>query len=171
LSTLTRESPGTAKASRPAAPSGSPPSRRSPWRWSAVAALALAVAVVAYLATRPSSYHYGFDFVDAGQLVTGDLVRIGGTEAGTVDSISLTSNGLAQVRVSLDSSFAPLRQGTTATIRSPGLSSVASRYIDISPAPSFRPTLADGAVIPTSDTSGIVDIDEVFDALDGDTRQ
>jgi phospholipid/cholesterol/gamma-HCH transport system substrate-binding protein len=131
----------------------------------------LAVAVVAYLATRPSSYHYGFDFVDAGQLVTGDLVRIGGTEAGTVDSISLTSNGLAQVRVSLDSSFAPLRQGTTATIRSPGLSSVASRYIDISPAPSFRPTLADGAVIPTSDTSGIVDIDEVFDALDGDTRQ
>ena len=127
--------------------------------------------MVAYLITRPSSYHYRFDFADAGQLVTGDLVRIGGTQAGTVDSISLTSNGLAQIGVSLDSSFAPLRHGTTATIRSPGLSSVASRYIDISPAPSFKPALVDGAVIPSSDTHGIVDIDEVFDALDGNTRQ
>src|SRR5207244_4069080 len=83
------------------------------------------------------TYHYRFDFVDAGQLVTGDLVRIGGTPAGTVDSISLTPNGLAQVGVSLDSSFGPLRQGTTAVIRETGLTSVASRYIDISPAPTF----------------------------------
>jgi phospholipid/cholesterol/gamma-HCH transport system substrate-binding protein len=126
---------------------------------------------VIYLVTRPTTYHYRFDFVDAGQLVTGDLVRIGGTPAGTVDSIALTPNGLAQIGVSIDSSFGPLRDGTTATIRAPGLTSVASRYIDVSPAPSFKPALPDGGVIPATDTSGIVDLDEVFDALDANTRQ
>ncbi len=130
----------------------------------------ITVAVIVFLATRSTSYHYRFDFTDAGQLVTGDLVRIGGTEAGTVDSIVLTSNGQAQVGVSIGSSFGPLRQGTTATIRSPGLTSVASRYIDISPAPSFKPALASNAVISSSQTSGIVDIDELFDALNANTR-
>jgi phospholipid/cholesterol/gamma-HCH transport system substrate-binding protein len=137
----------------------------------ALAAMLLVIAAVIYLATRTTSYEYRFDFVDAGQLVTGDLVRIGGTEAGMIDSIRLTPNGLAQVGVSIDSSFGPLRDGTTATIRSPGLSSVASRYIDVSPAPTFKPALSADAVIPTTDTSGIVDIDEVFDALDANTRE
>jgi phospholipid/cholesterol/gamma-HCH transport system substrate-binding protein len=134
-------------------------------------ALLLAIAVVVYLATRSSAYHYRFDFTDAGQLVTGDLVRIGGTPAGTVDSISLTPNGLAQVGVSIDSSFGPLRDGTTAAIRSPGLTNVASRYIDVSPAPSFKPALAGNGVIPATRTSGIVDIDSVFNALDANTRE
>lgn len=127
--------------------------------------------MIVYVITRPTTYHYRFEFTDAGQLVTGDLVRIGGTQAGTVDSISLTSNGLAQIGVSIDQSVGPLRQGTTATIRSPGLTSVASRYIDVSPAPTFRPALADNAVVPTRYTSGIVDIDSVFNALDANTRQ
>lgn len=168
MSTLTREAPRPAET--PPRPPGSRARVRSPWRWPALAAVLLAAAAVAYLSTRSSSYNYRFDFTDAGQLVTGDLVRIGGTPAGTVDSISLTPNGLAQVGVSLSSGFGPLHQGTTATIRSPGLVSVASRYLDISPAPSFRPTLPANAVIPTTDTSGIVDIDEVFDALDANTR-
>jgi phospholipid/cholesterol/gamma-HCH transport system substrate-binding protein len=140
-------------------------------RWVALGGLLLAIGVVAYIATRSSSYHYRFDFTDAGQLVSGDLVRIGGTPAGTVDSISLTPNGLAQVGVSVDSKYGPLRDGTTAVIRSPGLTNVASRYIDISPAPTFKPALPSGGVIPASRTSGIVDIDSVFNALDANTRE
>jgi phospholipid/cholesterol/gamma-HCH transport system substrate-binding protein len=73
--------------------------------------------------------------------------------------------------VSIDPSFGPLRGGTTATIRSPGLSSVASRYIDISPAPTFRPALPENGVIPTSQTQDIVDIDQLFSALDANTRE
>lgn len=172
MSTLTRETPGAAppppsRQRVPAPPRG----RRTRWRWAPVAALALIAAVVVYLATRPGSYSYRFDFTDAGQLVTGDLVRIGGTQAGTVNSISLTPDGIAQIGVSIDPGFGPLRRGTTATIRSPGLTSVASRYIDVSPAPTFTPALPDDAVIPTTDTSGIVDIDEIFNALNASTRQ
>ena len=171
MSTLTREK--TPAAGSPRAPTRPGPDRatRSPWRWPAVGALLLAVLAIGYLVTRSSSYSYRLDFTDAGQLVTGDLVRIGGTQAGTVNSITLTRNGLAQIGVSIDSGFGPLRRGTTATIRSPGLTSVASRYIDISPAPSFQPALADDAVLPTTDTSGIVDIDELFDALNANTRE
>jgi phospholipid/cholesterol/gamma-HCH transport system substrate-binding protein len=166
LSTLTRETPGPARQA-PARPS----TNRSPVRWLALGGLLLAIAVVVYVATRSSAYHYRFQFTDAGQLVTGDLVRIGGTPAGTIDSISLTPNGLAQVGVSINSSVGPLRDGTTAVIRSPGLTNVASRYIDISPAPSFRPALPDNGVIPYTRTSGIVDIDSVFNALDANTRE
>jgi phospholipid/cholesterol/gamma-HCH transport system substrate-binding protein len=136
-----------------------------------VGALIVIAAAVAYLATRSSAYHYRFDFADAGQLVSGDLVRIGGTQAGMIDSITLTPNGQAQVGISLDKSFGPLHQGTTAVIRSPGLTSVASRYLDVSPAPSFKPTLPDNGVIPATHTSGIVDIDQLFNALDANTRQ
>jgi phospholipid/cholesterol/gamma-HCH transport system substrate-binding protein len=173
LSILTREPP--TRSELPPRPPRTPRTPLRPagsaWRLPAIGALVLAVAVVAYLVTRSNSYAYRFDFVDAGQLVTGDLVRIGGTPAGTVDSISLTPNGLAQVGVSIDQDFGPLRAGTTATIRSPGLTSVASRYIDISPAPTFKPALADNGVIPTSHTSGIVDIDAVFNALNANTRE
>jgi phospholipid/cholesterol/gamma-HCH transport system substrate-binding protein len=136
-----------------------------------LAALVVVAAVVVYLVTRPTTYHYRLDFTNAGQLVTGDLVRIGGTPAGSVDSISLTPNGLAQVEISVNSGFGPLHAGTTAAIRAPGLTSVASRYIDLSPAPPFKPTLPDSGVIPASETSGIVDIDALFNALDANTRE
>ncbi len=174
MSTLTREATGPADlpGGRPAGPEPGPRTRpRSPWRLPAIGAIILVAAAVAYLATRSSAYHYRIDFVDAGQLVGGDLVRIGGTEAGSVNSITLTPNGLAQVDVSIDPSFGPLRQGTTATIRSPGLTSVASRYIDLSPAPTFKTALPANGVIPTSQTTGIVDVDELFNALDANTRE
>jgi len=127
-------------------------------------------AVIAYLLTRPDNYTYRLDFRDAGQLVSGDLVRIGGTEAGTIQSISLTGSGLAQVTISLDRSYGPLRQGTTAQIRSPGLASVASRYIDVTPTPTFKPALPNDGVIPATATHGIVDIDQLFNTLNANTR-
>jgi phospholipid/cholesterol/gamma-HCH transport system substrate-binding protein len=137
----------------------------------ALAALLLAIAALIFVFTRGNGYEYRFDFVDAGQLVTGDLVRIGGTPAGKINAIRLTSNGQAQLDVSIDASFGPLRQGTTATIRAQSLVGVASRYIDVSPGPSFGHALADDAELPTTNTSGIVDVDELFNALDADTRQ
>src|SRR5579859_371839 len=173
MSTLTRGLPSESGLphDRPTAPPPPPARARSPWRWPALVALLTAAGLIVFLATRGSAYHYRLDFTDAGQLVSGDLVRIGGTTAGVVDAIKLTPNGLAEVDVSIDPSFGPLRQGTTAAIRSPGLTGIASRYVDVSPAPSFQPALRDDGVIGTSQTSGIVDIDELFNALDANTRE
>jgi phospholipid/cholesterol/gamma-HCH transport system substrate-binding protein len=130
----------------------------------------LVAGIVVYLVTRPSAYHYRFDFIDAGQLVDGDLVRIGGTSAGKVEAIRLTQNGQAEIEVSIDSSFGPLRRGTTASVREQSLVGVASRFISVSPAPTFQPALPDNGVIPASHTTGIVDVDELFNALDANTR-
>ena len=85
-------------------------------------------------------------------------MRIGGTPAGKVEAIRLTPNGQAEVEVSIDSSFGPLRRGTTAAVRQQSLVGVASRYVSLSPAPTFQPALADDGVVPASHTSGIVDV-------------
>jgi phospholipid/cholesterol/gamma-HCH transport system substrate-binding protein len=177
LSSLTRDAPGPVApppgrdapgAGRRASRS---PRRRSPWRLPALAAVLLVAGIVVYLVTRSDDYHYRFDFIDAGQLVNGDLVRIGGTPAGKVEAIRLTHNGQAEIEVSIDSSFGPLRQGTTAAIRQQSLVGVASRYISVSPAPTFHPAMPDDGVVPASHTSGIVDVDEIFNALDANTLQ
>jgi phospholipid/cholesterol/gamma-HCH transport system substrate-binding protein len=170
LSSLTREVPGpVAPPPRNTGPRS--PRVRSPWRLVAVGALVVIVGIVVYLLTRTSDYHYRINFIDAGQLVNGDLVRIGGTEAGKIDAIRLTDNGQAQIDVSIDPSFGPWRDGTTATIRAQSLVGVASRYISVSPAPTFHPALPSDGVIPASRTSGIVDVDELFNALNANTLQ
>lgn len=151
-------------------PSAPRPVDRSGQKLAAVICLILALAVVAYLVTRPSSHTYAFVFRDAGQIVKGDLVRIGGVEAGSVKSVGLSSDYEAQITVSINNSYAPLREGTTAVIREQGLIGVANRYLDVSPAPSFQPALPDGAVIGTDDTTSIVEIDQLFDALGPKTR-
>jgi phospholipid/cholesterol/gamma-HCH transport system substrate-binding protein len=171
LSTLTREAPRPRAAPpSPKRPTSPRAPGRSGWRVPVVLALLLVPAAVVYLLTRPGSYHYRINFVDAGQLVTGDLVRIGGTPAGAIDGLRLTANGQAQVDVSIDSSYGPLRKGTTVRIRAQGLAGVASRYLDLTPAPTFDPPIRDGGVIPASQTHGIVDIDELFNTLGAETR-
>ena len=53
----------------------------------ALAALLLAAAVLAWVLLRGNPHEYRLVFPSAGQLVKGDVVRIGGTPAGTVKSV------------------------------------------------------------------------------------
>jgi phospholipid/cholesterol/gamma-HCH transport system substrate-binding protein len=160
-------------AERPAARSDGPsvtPKRQPARRWAAVALLGLVVAAVALLVGRGGETEYRVVFDNAGQLVKGDVVRIGGTPAGLVEAVELTDDSRAAVRISVRDDFAPLHVGTTATIRAQGLVGVASRYVDVSPAPNFRRELNDGGEIGGEDTSSIVEIDQLFDAFDAKTR-
>lgn len=146
-------------------------SRRSR-RLPLVAAVVVVAAVAALLLTRGSDQReYRLVFDNASQIVKGGTVRIGGVQAGTVRRISLTRNHLAEVRIAVDERYAPLRAGTTATIRVSGIGSVAARYVDVSPAPSYRPPLRDGARIPVDRTTSVVEVDQVFNTLDPPTRK
>jgi phospholipid/cholesterol/gamma-HCH transport system substrate-binding protein len=141
-------------------------------RWIAGAALALAVvALLVVFATRDSTYKYRFVFENAGQLVKGDIVRVGGTEAGQVTGIELTPDGRAEVTVAVLEAFAPLHSGTTATIRAQSLIGIANRYVDVHPGPNFREELEDGAVVDADNTTSIVELDQLFNALDPPTRR
>ena len=142
------------------------------WRRSLAlcALLAGLAALLVVVFARDDSHSYRFVFENAGQLVAGDLVRIGGTPAGEIESIELSDDGQAEVEVSVDDEFAPLHAGSTATIRAASLIGVASRYVDVHPGPNFRSELDDGALLSADNTTTIVDLDQVFNALDPPTR-
>jgi phospholipid/cholesterol/gamma-HCH transport system substrate-binding protein len=143
-----------------------------PGRWLAGVAVALAaVALLAVVLTRDSSHSYRFIFRDAGQLVRGDIVRVGGNPVGDVTGIALTPDGRAEVTVSVDEDWAPLHAGTRATIRAQSLIGIANRYLDVHPGPNFRAELDDGALIDSDNTTAIVELDQFFNALDPPTRR
>ena len=152
-----------------------PPTRRTARRGSAltrlltVGALLVAVLIVVFLLLGGDNGHkYNLIFQTGGQLVKGNEVWIGGSPAGSVDSIELTENNQAKVTVSVDQE---LHEGTTAVIRTPSLSTVAGRYVSILPGPDNAPALKDDATLSGDSTTTPVDLDQLFNTFDGKTRQ
>jgi phospholipid/cholesterol/gamma-HCH transport system substrate-binding protein len=136
----------------------------------AVGALAVAVVVAVLLLTGGNKHEYTLVFQSAGQLVKDNDVQVGGRRIGRVADIKLSNNNLAEVKIQVEEPYAPLHQGTTATIRSGSLSGVANRYISLAPGPNSAPKLDDDATIGLDKTTTSVDLDQLFDALDPKTR-
>jgi phospholipid/cholesterol/gamma-HCH transport system substrate-binding protein len=122
----------------------------------AIALLVLVVAVAAIAAVlltgRGSTYAVTATFDDASQLVRGNTVQVAGVSIGSVDDITLTNDGRADVRLEItDEDYAPLRRGTEAIVRLSSLSGVANRYVDLRLPPG--------------------DLDQLLNALDGNARR
>ena len=139
-------------------------------RLAAIGALILvAIAIIVLLLSGGgNSSNYRLLFETGGQLVKGNQVLIGGVPVGSVDSVTLTDNGQAQVDISVDR---PLHQGSTAIVRATSLSGIANRYVSIQPGPDNNPELASNAIISETDTTSPVDLDELFNTLRGPERQ
>lgn len=134
-----------------------------------VGALVAAVVLIAVLVLGGSGGHnYTLVFHTGGQLVKGNQVLIGGSPAGTVNSIELTDNNEAEVKITVDQ---VLHKGTTAVIRTPSLSTVAGRYVSISPGPDNFSELSDGAVLAGDSTITPVDLDQLFDVFSPKARR
>jgi phospholipid/cholesterol/gamma-HCH transport system substrate-binding protein len=133
-----------------------------------VAIAAAAVLVVLVLLGGDSGNKYKLLFETGGQLVPGNQVLVGGQPIGTVDDISLTDDAQAQVTVTVDQE---LHEGTTAVIRATSLSGIANRYVSISPGPNSEPAIPADGVIPATQTTTPVDLDQLFNALDEPTRK
>jgi phospholipid/cholesterol/gamma-HCH transport system substrate-binding protein len=140
-------------------------------RIGAIAALALALVVVgALILGGGSSYSLSADFQNASGLVNGDNVLIGPAAVGTINSISLTRNGEARVKMSLHGGVGPLHQGTVARIVEESLSGIASKYVELEPGPGQAPSIDDGGLITETHTYSEVNIDQLFDTFDPLTR-
>ncbi len=140
-------------------------------RGAAVLALALVVGLAAWLLLgRGGGTEYTLLFENAGQLVPDNDVQVGGRRVGSVRSIELTDDNQAAVKVRVQEPYAPLREGTTATIRLTSLSGIANRYIALTPAPGDAEQLEDGATLTTAATNPVVDLDQIFNTLDANTR-
>ena len=141
---------------------------------SATIVIAVAAVAVVLLGSGGEDYVVKARFQNASQLVKGNLVQVSGVGIGTVSKIDLTPNGEADVTLTIDDdTYAPLRRGTQATVRQASLSGVANRYIDLRLPPQERhtDTIDNGAVIPATETTTAVDLDQLFNTFDPKTRK
>lgn len=110
-------------------------------------------------------------FADSGQLVTGGEVQVAGRSVGSITGLDVAPNGLAEVTMSIsDSGVLPLHRGTRAIIRAVGQAGVDNRFVQLIPGAASAPALADGATLPLTQTTGIVDLDAVLDTFGPRTR-
>jgi phospholipid/cholesterol/gamma-HCH transport system substrate-binding protein len=138
----------------------------------ATAALIAAVALVALaMFGGGDSYKVKAVFDNAGQIVPGNEVRVGGQPVGSISDVDLDDRANAIVTLEVGDDFAPLHEGTTATIRAASLSGITSRYVSLKPGPNNARAIDDGGRIGADETSSPVDLDVLFNTLDAKTRE
>ncbi len=148
----------------PANARGTTPARIATIAGLAIVALALAVVVF----SGGGGHKYKLIFQNAAQLVPDNQVLIGGQAVGSVESISLTDDNLAEIEISSEQE---LHEGSTATIRATSLSGVANHYISISPGPNSSPPLEEGATLGLGSTTTEVDLDQFFNTFPNPVRR
>ena len=139
----------------------------------AIAAVVLAVVAVALLmfGSVGGGHVVRLTLDNAGQLVVGNEVKVGGVPVGEVDTIELTPDGRAEIELDIsDRELLPLHTGTVAILRSTSLSGIANRYIALTPGPNSAPEIPDGGEIPAEDGRVAVDLDQILNTLGPATR-
>lgn len=137
----------------------------------AVIAAIVLVGLILFGGAGPGGYNVKARFLNAGQLVKGNPVQVGGVPVGSVDGIRITPDGYAEIEMSIDGDHAPLRRGTRAEIRQFSQSGLANRYVDLKLPPDTDAEIPDGGVIDTDKTVTQVDLDELYNTLDPKTRR
>jgi phospholipid/cholesterol/gamma-HCH transport system substrate-binding protein len=139
----------------------------------AVGALLGALVLVSLLfLARNDGYTVKARFQAATNVVKGNVVQVAGRRVGTIETIELTDNGEAELELKIDDdAVVPLRTGTEATLRIASLSGSANRFVDLRIPPDGGRPIPDGGVIETRNTTSAVEIDQLFDMFDDDTKE
>jgi len=106
-------------------------------------------------------------FVSAEGLTQENDVVINGARVGKVQSVGLAPDG-AQIVLELDGRAAPLQRGTRATIRPKGL--LGNMFVELTPGAPGNAAIPSGGSLPLQDTASPVDLDQVMDLFDPQTR-
>lgn len=109
-----------------------------------------------------STTGYSAVFTDASRLRSGDSVRIAGIRVGTVEDVSLQSDGHVVVMFNADRSVA-FTTGVRAAIRY--LNLVGDRYLEILNSPGSTQLMAPGSQIPPQRTAPALDLDLLLGGL------
>src|SRR5919108_4444843 len=137
----------------------------------AVIAAIVLVGLILFGGGGLGGYKVKAHFLNAGQLVKGNPVQVGGVPVGSVKGIKITDDGQAEVELSIDDDHAPLRRGTRAEIRQFSQSGLANRYVDLKLPPDSDDEIPNGGVLDTDHTVTQVDLDELYNTLDPETRR
>ncbi|CDQ46627.1 MULTISPECIES: MCE family protein [Mycolicibacterium] len=109
-----------------------------------------------------STHGYSAVFTDASRLKAGDSVRVAGIRVGTVDGVSLQSDGTVLVEFDADRSVV-LTTGTKAAVRY--LNLVGDRYLELLDGPGSTEVQQAGAQIPVERTAPALDLDLLLGGL------
>ncbi|MFL5830620.1 MAG: MlaD family protein [Solirubrobacteraceae bacterium] len=138
----------------------------------AVAAV-LAVALASSRADGSTTARFDVIFDDARGLVGGQVVKVAGARAGTIQGVSVTSQFKARIEATVDSRFMPFHRDATCTIRPEGL--IAENYIDCDPGTANSPVLKGASqqppTIPVTNTTEPVSLLDLFNIFNLPTRQ
>jgi ABC-type transporter Mla subunit MlaD len=136
----------------------------------------LAVLIAGTSAQGSSSATFDVVFDNARGLIGGQLVKVAGAKAGTIEDVSVVNeNGVfrARIRASIDSKFMPFRQNATCSIRPEGL--IAENYVDCDPGSPPSPPLSgvngQPPTVPVTHTSEPVSLLDLFNIFNLPTRQ
>lgn len=139
----------------------------------AVAGLAALLASRAPLAQGSSSYTFDAIFDDARGLVPGQLIKIAGATAGSIQKVSITPGFKARIQMSVGAQFAPFRTDAHCTIRPQGL--IAENYVDCDPgrlgAPALRAQGGFPPTVPVIHTTEPVSLLDLFDVANLPTAE
>ena len=117
-----------------------------------------------------SVYNLNAEFETA-QAVTpgqGQSVRVSGVQIGEISGVSL-KNGVAIVNMQIDQKYRSLvHENATALLRP--RTGLKDMFVELDPGRSPSPVVPDNFTIPVSNTNPDVDVDEILDSLDSDTR-
>jgi ABC-type transporter Mla subunit MlaD len=135
-----------------------------------VSAVAIgAIALTGVRAQGGSSSSFDVIFDDARGLVPGQLVKIAGARAGTIQNVTLTRDFKARIEGSIDSRFLPFRQNATCSIRPQGL--IGENYVECDPGTASSPPLRGRGGQPptvgvshTTEPVSLLDLFNIFNA-------
>jgi ABC-type transporter Mla subunit MlaD len=112
-------------------------------------------------------------FHNAANVVAGEDVKIAGVAAGIVESVELTDERLALIRMKVDAPFAPFQADARCEVRAQSL--IGERFVQCDPGtPEAGPLQApDGGTptVPAEQNSAPIDLDLVFNVLRGPYRE
>jgi phospholipid/cholesterol/gamma-HCH transport system substrate-binding protein len=119
------------------------------------------------------SYTLTAYFLSAEGLTQENDVVINGARVGKVLSVGIApdngpNQGGAQVVMAIDAGSAPLHRGTRATIRPKGL--LGNPFVELTAGPLSSAAIPSGGTLPLQDTASPVDLDQVMDLFDPQTR-
>jgi phospholipid/cholesterol/gamma-HCH transport system substrate-binding protein len=138
----------------------------------AIGSLVVAIAAVAVLMFGGGGgTEYTVRMQTANQLVKGNEVRVGGLAVGEITDIKLAEDNQADIKIQVKDEFAPLRRGSSMTVRWESLPSVANRYLSLHPGPNNAPEIPEGGVVDIDQATNMVDLDQLFNTLDPKARK
>ncbi|WP_320671806.1 MlaD family protein [Patulibacter defluvii] len=165
---------------------GPPPRRRPPQRrgggplaavrwlighpWMIVGAAAAVVFAFWVVGTREQQHVVRASFSSAFNLARGLDVQVDGLDVGKVGAVEY-ADGRAIVEIAInDDDYWPLPKGTTVTSRWGTTIGSGTRKLDLQLGPRDAPAIPDGGIIAAKDTRPAVEVDEVLNTLNQDTR-